>query len=68
MRLALIFREISRRMGKVVQVQIGDLIDPSANPDLRDRQALMDYLRHETYALERRLSLRRRFVRKLSRS
>lgn len=68
MRLALIFREISRRMGKVVQVQIGELIDPSANPQLHNRQALMDYLRQETYSLERRLSLRRRFAKRLKRS
>lgn len=65
MRLALIFREVKRRIGKRVYIQIGDLIDPQLDPDLSDRKVLMDHLRTKTYDLERRVSLKRRMVTKL---
>jgi putative hemolysin len=54
LRMALLFREVKRRIGTLLPVEIGDPIPYSALARIRNRQALADHLRQATYALGRR--------------
>ncbi len=51
LRLALVFREVKRRMGKALPVAIGETLTPEALAAAGKRRDLMDYLREKTYAL-----------------
>lgn len=51
LRLALIFREVKRRMGKPLPVEIGDTLGPEDLSSAGKRQHLMDFLREKTYAM-----------------
>lgn len=51
LRLALIFREVKRRMGKPVPVAIGDTLTSEDLISAGKRQDLMDYLRDKTYEM-----------------
>ena len=51
LRLALIFREVKRRMGKPVPVEIGDTLTPDDLEHVGKRQDLMDFLRAKTYEM-----------------
>ena len=50
-REALLLRELARRIGKEVSVNIGDPVASRALPDLDDRHALLEDLRRRVYAL-----------------
>ncbi|MEL7130280.1 MAG: lysophospholipid acyltransferase family protein [Pseudomonadota bacterium] len=51
LRLALIFREVRRRMGKALPVEIGETLAPDRLAEAGKRKDLMEYLREKTYAL-----------------
>lgn len=51
LRLALVFREVKRRMGKALRVEIGETLTPEALVAAGKRRDLMGYLREKTYAL-----------------
>lgn len=51
LRLALIIHEVNRKMGKTVQVTIGDPIPYAALSGIRRRQDLLHHLRESIYAL-----------------
>jgi putative hemolysin len=51
LRLALVFREVRRRMGKTLRVEIGETLTPEALETAGKRRGLMEYLREQTYAL-----------------
>lgn len=51
LRLALIFREVKRRMGKPVPVEIGETLSPEAIAAVGKRKELMEFLREKTYEL-----------------
>ncbi|MEL6322978.1 MAG: lysophospholipid acyltransferase family protein [Pseudomonadota bacterium] len=51
LRLALVFREVKRRMGKALPVEIGETISPEDLVAAGKRKDLMDFLRDKTYAL-----------------
>ncbi len=51
LRLALIFREVKRRMGKPVRVEIGKTLSPEDLASAGKRKDLMEFLREATYAL-----------------
>lgn len=51
LRLALVFREVKRRMGSVLPVEIGATLTPEALKAGGKRSALMDFLREKTYGL-----------------
>jgi putative hemolysin len=51
LRLALVFREVRRRMGKSLRVEIGETMSPEALEAGGKRRDLMEFLREQTYAL-----------------
>jgi len=51
LRLALIFREVRRRMGTVMPVHIGEVLDPDTLGAAGRRALLMKFLRESTYDL-----------------
>ena len=51
LRLALVFREVRRRMGKTLRVEIGETLTPEAIEQAGKRRGLMEFLREQTYAL-----------------
>jgi putative hemolysin len=51
LRLALVFREVRRRMGKTLRVEIGETLTPEALDAAGKRRGLMEFLRDKTYAL-----------------
>ncbi len=51
LRLALVFREVKRRMGKPVPVAIGDTLSQADLVHAGKRQHLMDFLREKTYQM-----------------
>ena len=51
LRLALVFREVKRRMGKPVPVEIGQTLAPDDISNAGKRSELMDFLRDKTYEL-----------------
>lgn len=51
LRLALVFREVKRRMGSVLPVEIGATLTPEELRAAGKRAALMDFLREKTYSL-----------------
>lgn len=51
LRLALVFREVKRRMGKALPVEIGETLTAETLADAGKRKDLMDFLREKTYAL-----------------
>ena len=51
LRLALIFREVRRRMGKSLRVEIGETLPPEVLAAAGKRHGLMDFLRERTYEL-----------------
>ncbi|MFN7055756.1 lysophospholipid acyltransferase family protein [Hyphomonas sp.] len=51
LRLALVFREVRRRIGKTVTVGIGETLTPEALAAAGKRRDLMEYLRELTYGL-----------------
>jgi putative hemolysin len=51
LRLALVFREVRRRMGKTLRVEIGETLTPVQLDAAGKRRGLMDFLREQTYAL-----------------
>lgn len=51
LRLALVFREVRRRMGKTLQVEIGETLSPDALAAAGKRRGLMEFLRERTYGL-----------------
>lgn len=53
LRLSMVIRELRRQIGKKQKVTIGDPIPYDEIAGIKGRQALLDYLREETYALER---------------
>ena len=51
LRLALVFREVRRRMGKTLQVEIGETLSPDDLAAAGKRRGLMEFLRERTYGL-----------------
>lgn len=51
LRLALVFREVRRRMGKSLRVEIGQTLSPDDLAAAGKRRGLMEYLRERTYEL-----------------
>lgn len=51
LRLALVFREVRRRMGKTLRVEVGETLTPEAIEAAGKRRGLMEFLREQTYAL-----------------
>jgi putative hemolysin len=51
LRLSLLFKEVRDRIGGEVLVRVGDIIPFAQLAAMPDRQALMRFLRHATYAL-----------------
>ncbi|KCZ57661.1 lysophospholipid acyltransferase family protein [Hyphomonas chukchiensis] len=51
LRLALVFREVKRRMGTALPVVIGETLTPDALKDAGKRKGLMEFLRAQTYGL-----------------
>lgn len=51
LRLALVFREVRRRMGKTVAVGIGETLSPAMLEAAGRRRDLMEFLRERTYGL-----------------
>ena len=51
LRLALIFREVKRKMGKSLFVEIGETLRPEDLKDAGKRAELMSFLREKTYGL-----------------
>ena len=51
LRLALVFREVRRRMGTSLPVEIGETLSPEQLVAVGKRKDLMDYLREQTYQL-----------------
>jgi putative hemolysin len=51
LRLALVFREVKRRMGTAMPVIIGETLTPDALKDAGRRKGLMEFLREKTYGL-----------------
>lgn len=51
LRLALVFREVKRKMGKEMHVEIGDTLSPEDLKDVGKRAELMRFLREKTYGL-----------------
>lgn len=51
LRLALVFREVRRRMGKRLAVGIGETLSPEALQAAGRRRDLMEFLRDQTYGL-----------------
>lgn len=51
LRLALIFREVKRRIGKTVKVHIGETLTPDDLAGAGKRAELMMFLREQTYAM-----------------
>lgn len=51
LRLALVFREVKRRMGKPVAVSIGETLSPEAIAAAGKRKELMEFLREKTYEM-----------------
>ena len=51
LRLALVFREVRRRMGTALPVVIGETLTPEAIKDAGKRKGLMEFLRAQTYGL-----------------
>jgi putative hemolysin len=51
LRLALVFREVRRRMGKTLRVEIGETLTPDTLEAAGKRRGLMEFLREKTYAL-----------------
>lgn len=51
LRLALVFREVRRRIGKTLRVEIGETLTPEMLEAAGKRKGLMEYLREQTYAL-----------------
>lgn len=51
LRLALVFREVRRRMGKTLRVEVGETLTPEALDVAGRRRGLMDFLRERTYSL-----------------
>ena len=51
LRLALVFREVKRRMGSVLPAEIGATLTPEDLEAGGKRSALMDFLREKTYGL-----------------
>ena len=51
LRLALVFREVRRRMGKSLRVEIGETLPPDVLAAAGKRRGLMEFLRERTYEL-----------------
>ena len=51
LRLALVFREVRRRMGKTLRVEVGETLTPETLDAAGKRRGLMEYLREQTYNL-----------------
>lgn len=51
LRLALIISELRNKIGKSIQITIGDPLPFEELSDIRKRQALLNYLRSQTYRL-----------------
>jgi putative hemolysin len=51
LRLALVFREVRRRMGKTLTVGIGETLSPAMLEAAGKRRDLMEFLRERTYGL-----------------
>lgn len=51
LRLALIFREVKRRMGSQIPVHIGETLTPERLAGAGRRQDLVNFLREQTYAM-----------------
>ena len=51
LRLALMFREVKRRMGTVLPVHIGETLSPEDLQNAGKRAEMMNYLRNKTYGM-----------------
>ena len=51
LRLALVFREVRRRIGKTLRVEIGETLAPDVLATAGKRRGLMEFLRERTYGL-----------------
>ena len=60
LRLSLLFKEVSDRIGTEVPVRIGDVISHTTLAGINDRERFMEYLRKETYKLGETMPKRKR--------
>ena len=63
LRLSLLFHEVANKIGSRQRIEIGRLMPYAELAPIRDRQALVDFLRERTYALHPIAHLARRSVR-----
>ncbi|MEM8488736.1 MAG: lysophospholipid acyltransferase family protein, partial [Bacteroidota bacterium] len=54
LRLSLLLYEVNRMMGTTLQLEIGDPLPFAKLAPIKDRQALLDYLREHVYGLAKR--------------
>jgi putative hemolysin len=60
LRLSLLFKEVSDRIGTAVAVRIGNVIPHAELAGINDRERFMEYLRKETYKLGETMPRRKR--------
>ena len=54
LKLSLLFHEVSNKIGKTIEIRVGDLIPNARIQDIGDRQAVIDFLRETTHGLGRK--------------
>jgi putative hemolysin len=53
LKLSLLFHEVSNKIGKTIEIRVGDLIPNARLQEIGDRQAVIDFLRATTHGLGR---------------
>jgi putative hemolysin len=53
LKLSLLFHEVSNKIGKTIEIRIGDLIPNARLQEIGDRRAVIDFLRDTTHGLGR---------------
>jgi putative hemolysin len=51
LKLSLLFHEVSNKIGKTIEIKVGDLIPNERIQEIGDRQAVIDFLRETTHGL-----------------
>jgi putative hemolysin len=54
LKLSLLFHEVSNKIGKTIEIRVGDLISNARLQTIGDRQAVIDFLRETTHGLGRK--------------
>jgi putative hemolysin len=54
LKLSLLFHEVSNKIGKTIEIRVGDVIPNARIQEIGDRQAVIDFLRETTHGLGRK--------------